>query len=185
MACPRSNLFWVEKRLKLSDTNILQSQSFFRLYRMPEQTRDLEITASLMRSLIGIGEATGLSAASEFSAQMYTQDPTKIVQDFDNCTQSWLGQVLLAVGLEVPPSEKEKLGKPGSVMTLVPLTPSIAKYCCFTRKSGNPWNPGAYIEGILLRGAPSELEASELWKSWQGLFRCPFKRGVEEETRGL
>lgn len=164
----------VGNRLKLSDTNELQSQSFFRLYRMPEQTRDLEITASLMRALSGVGEGAGVSAAPEFSAQIYTQDSTKIVQNFDNCAQSWLGQRLLTEGLKVPPSEKEKPGKKANrVLTLVPITPSIAKYCCFTRKKGNPWNPGAYIEGMLLRGSPSNLVASELWKKLAEAFAVP------------
>ena len=120
--------------MTLSDVHPLQADSFFRLYRMPEQTRDLETTASLMRSVFGCGEQNGLLTSKRFSGEIYTRDVEKTVDTLDSCSQIWAGQTLLAEGLAVPPSEREKPARAGSVLTLVPLTPMIAKHSCFTRK---------------------------------------------------
>ena len=156
--------------MTLSDVHPLQADSFFRLYRMPEQTRDLETTASLMRSVFGCGEQNGLLTSKRFSGEIYTRDVEKTVDTLDSCSQIWAGQTLLAEGLAVPPSEREKPARAGSVLTLVPLTPMIAKHSCFTRKKGNPWNPGGYIEGMLLRGARTEAAAAELWSKLASAF---------------
>lgn len=156
--------------MNISDRHSLISNSLFSLYRQPEQVRDLEITASLMRSLQGISEAAGLSSAGEFSSRIYDADDDERLEDLDDCPLNWLGQTLIAGGLDVPPSEKEKSGSPGSVMTLVPLTPEVAKHTCFTRKTGNPWNPGAYIQGMILRGSRDSEQADRCWEELAKAF---------------
>lgn len=148
--------------MKPSDVSELQEDSFFKLYRLPEQTRALEATASLIRSLLDCSEAEGLASSKQFSSKIYDPEPNKKIPELDGCPQDWIGQILLAKGLEVPPSEREVPAKAGSVLTLVPLTPSIARHSCFTRKSGNAWNPGAYVVGMLRKGASTVEAAADL-----------------------
>lgn len=49
-------------------------------------------------------------------------------------------------------------------MSLSPVVPNAALYSGAARLTGNPWNPGQLVKRIIQLGAPSDADASALWK---------------------
>jgi len=49
-------------------------------------------------------------------------------------------------------------------MSLSPIVPDTALYSGAARLAGNPWNPGHLVRRIIQMGAPTDGEASRLWK---------------------
>jgi len=153
----------------------LQDNSPFHPYRLPEMTKDHEITGSLIRNLIGVKEIPSLAVARVFKKTV-----TKVADEVD---ASGLSDQKHAIAraivdhLAVPATAAGKAG--ATVPLLVPLTPALAQITAFTRTAGKPWNPGMYLKGMILRGCDSEDSAQDLWTDLGRAFAI----GPWSETR--
>lgn len=49
-------------------------------------------------------------------------------------------------------------------MSLSPIVPDAALYSGAARLAGNPWNPGHLVRRLIQMGAPTDTEASKVWK---------------------
>ncbi|MDA8632418.1 Rrf2 family transcriptional regulator [Verrucomicrobiales bacterium] len=143
----------------LADVDPLQAQSSsFHPFRQPEMTRDIEIYSSLGRSFLDISESGGLKVGRSFASWCRGNNQDDTTSDRTRAISE-----TLADHLRVPPSSNEKGLE--SILSMIPLAPSLIQVTGFTRKTGNPWNPGKYVAGMVKRGADDSEEAKSTWDS--------------------
>jgi hypothetical protein len=63
----------------------------------------------------------------------------------------------------------------GTVWPILPIVPALQNVSCFTRLTGNPWNPGAFAAGLIIRGSRDAGKAKNL------LAQIAKSLGVEDE----
>ena len=159
----------------------LYSDSIFSQYRQPENVRDLHLCACIGRELQGISTPAVLESARSFSGELENLNPEGILRSIRGCTKRQATEIILKNGLHVPPS-KNDANKTGdsTTRTFTPLTPSITRVSTFVRSQGNPYNPGAHLKGIILRGAPNQADAEKCWADLAKAWHVEGEFGVDD-----
>ena len=138
----------------LTSVHRFQEESPFHPYRKPETTQDLEILASLGRFVLGLSEDSALDDAKSFA--IWAREGAAGANDGQSAILSSLRR---SVGIPAPAGTRNEQTK---VWPVLPLVPTTQRVSCFTRLSSGAWNPGAFVAGMLHKGASSNTAADQL-----------------------
>jgi hypothetical protein len=119
--------------------------------------KELEITASLTRNLLGLGESAGLVRARSFQIKVNDEKERSTFSDLRNAV------ITTVLDHLATPTAQNTRGT-SNIPLLVPLTPALSQVTAFARKTGGPFNAGAYLQGMILRGSDTPKKAQQLWK---------------------
>lgn len=141
---------------EFSKEHEMQAQSPFHLLTQPATTQDLQILASVGRHALDLSEEKSLKAARKFANWA-----NEGAQGADAKQMAVLK--ILRDRVSVPMSSAGRKGQP-SVWPIIPIIPGVQKLSCFTRLTGSPWNPGAFVFSMIRKGAGNAEEANRLGK---------------------
>jgi hypothetical protein len=151
----------------LSSEHEIQKRSPLHLTTKPATTQDLQILASVGRHIMGKSEQKSLQ-----SARTFANWANNGAEQADTKQKAILE--ILKNRLKVPMSSGSRKEQP-SVWPVVPMIPALQKISCFTRLTGNPWNPGAYVTAMIHKGATSKEAANYI------MLKLKDKLGLEKE----
>lgn len=134
--------------------------SFFNIRPAPEFSTGEVVLSSLYRAsgFAGVSEkqVKGLGDALSKAA-----DRARRTDGSDGAIQPDTWRTVLDRLVQSPKVAQQSSKR---FMSLSPIVPDTALYSGAARLAGNPWNPGHLVRRIIQMGAPTDVEASRVWK---------------------